>query len=104
VTNGVAIIATTPAEVKAAIDAHGGEGITSSANFQQAATHVDLNSGNLVYADISAILDAVETNVSSGGDAATEAILANVRPVKATILQSGLDGDVLTVRWFFLVP
>jgi hypothetical protein len=104
VTDNVAIIGTTPDDVKAAIDAHAGSDITSSSTFQQAAARIDLSNGSLFYADISKILDAVEQQVPSGELGGFQEVYANLRPLKATILQSGLDGDVLTVRWFFLVP
>jgi hypothetical protein len=104
VTDGVAIIGTTPDDVKAAIDAHAGSDITSSSTFQQAAARIDLNNGSMFYADVSKILDAVEAQMPSGQLAGFQQVVANLRPVKATILQSGLDGDVLTARWFILVP
>ncbi len=104
VTDGVAIVGTTPDDVKAAIDAHAGDDITSSSTFKEAAARIDLNNGSLFYADVSKILDAVEQQMPSGDLAGFQQVTANLRPVKATILQSGLGGDVLTVRWFFLVP
>jgi hypothetical protein len=104
VTDGVAIVGTTPDDVRAAIDAHAGNDITSSSTFRQAAARIDLDNGSLFYADVSKILDAVEAQVPSGELAGFQQVTANLRPVKATILQSGLDGDVLTLRWFFLVP
>lgn len=104
VTDGVVIIATSPDEVKAAIDAHAGGDITTSPNFQQAASHVDLNSPDLVYADVSKILGAVESSMDSSGRQEFQQIAENLQPIKATILQAGVDGDVLSVRWFVLVP
>jgi hypothetical protein len=65
---------------------------------------VDTNSADLVYADVTRILDTVEANMSSGDLADFRKVTENLRPIKATILQSGVDGDVLTMRWFVLVP
>jgi Protein of unknown function (DUF3352) len=104
VTDGVAIIATTPDEVKAAIDAHKGNDITDSSTFQQAAAAVDLDSTAMAYVDVGKVLDAVQANLSGFDLASFKKEVENVRPVKASIVASTSDGDVVGFRWFFLVP
>jgi hypothetical protein len=104
VTDGVAIVASNPDAVKAAIDAHAGEDVTDSPTFQQAAAKVDLENSGMLYVDVRAALDAVETTMSGSALEDFQRFTENVRPVKATIIEGSSDGDVLSLRWFFLVP
>jgi hypothetical protein len=103
VTDGVVIIGTTPDEVKAAIDAHRGEDITDDSTFQQAVAHVDSETPGMFYVNVAKVLDFVEAT-SRDMAQAMQPVLDNVRPLKATILASSSEGDVITVRWFFLIP
>ncbi|MFL5796496.1 MAG: DUF3352 domain-containing protein [Actinomycetota bacterium] len=104
VTDGVAILATTPDEVRAAIDAHSGNDVTAAPNFQAAAARVQLDNQEVLYVDVGAVLDAVEAQTSPDALGEFRRVTENVRPVKATILTAATDGDVIKVRWFFLIP
>jgi hypothetical protein len=104
VTDGVAIIATSPAEMKAVIDAHQGEDITDDATFQEAAAQVDLEGSPLAYIDVRRVVTAYVAALPDFFKDDLGPTLDNVKPVKATILSAGGDGDVTTVRWFFLIP
>ena len=104
VTNGVAILATTPDEVRAVIDAHSGDDVTTASNFQAAAAHVQIANQEVVYVDVGAVLDSVEAQTSPDSLGEFRQMTENVRPVKSTILTAATDGDVLEIRWFFLIP
>jgi hypothetical protein len=104
VTDGVAIIATSPAEMKAVIDAHQGQDITDDATFQEAAAQVDLEGSPLAYVDVRRVVAAYVAALPDFMKDDLGPTLDNVKPVKATILSAGGDGDVTTVRWFFLIP
>jgi Protein of unknown function (DUF3352) len=104
VTDGVAILATSPDEVKATLDAHGGDDVTTSSNFQAAAARVQLANQEILYVDVARVLDTVEAQTSPESLAEFRRITENVRPVKSTILTASSDGDVQRIRWFFLIP
>jgi hypothetical protein len=104
VTDGVAILATSADEVKAAIDAHAGDDVTADATFQQAAARVELDNQSMLYVNVQSVLDAVQARIPPEGLEGFTNAIENVRPLKATVLTSTTDGDVVKVRWFFLVP
>jgi hypothetical protein len=102
--DGVAILATSPDEVKAALDAHAGSDVTTSSNFHAAAARVQLANQEILYVDVGRVLDTVEAQTSPTSLDELRPLIDNVRPVKSTILTASSDGDVQHVRWFFLIP
>jgi hypothetical protein len=104
VADGVAIIATSPDEVKAALDAHDGENITGTPTFEQTAARIDLENNVMLFVDVQKVLGLVPAGNGADGLPDFDSIVENLRPLKATALVASSDGDVFSVRWFFLVP
>jgi hypothetical protein len=104
VTDGAVIVATSPEEVKAAIDAHEGADITTDPTFQQTAEQVDVEGLAFAYIDVRRVLTAYAAALPDFENDDFEPVLDNIRPVKATALSANADGDVVTARWFFLIP
>ena len=91
--------------MKAAIDAHAGDDITDSPTFQQAAARIDLANAGMLYVDVRAALDTFEANLSGSALEEFQRTTENLRPVRATVLEiSGEGDDVISLRWFVLVP
>jgi Protein of unknown function (DUF3352) len=62
VSNGWAIIASSPAEVRAVLDSHAsGSTISTSPNYQAVASHVGTSNNGMLYVDVPAVLRAIRT-------------------------------------------
>jgi hypothetical protein len=96
VTDGMAIIATSPDEIKKLIDAHGGSQITSSPNYEAAISHADAQNSGMFYLDIEAILQAV--SVDDGGETAN-----SLKPLKAMVVTGGGSSEEPTATVFILI-
>jgi hypothetical protein len=103
VANGFGVIATSPEEVKAVIDAHGGPNITTAPIFRDARDQVPGDT-QLLYVDTQAILQRFAPQLSSSlGGTFTSVVEPNLRPIKALILTSGQSGDAVVSRLFLLI-
>jgi hypothetical protein len=102
VANGMAIIATTPDEVKAVIDAPDGTNIQSAPTFQTASAQIPQGS-SLLYLDVQAILGALQPQLESAfGATFTQLIAPNAKPVKAIIL-TGENGEKAALAHLFIL-
>jgi len=98
------LLASSPGEVRAAIDAHSGANVTSAPTFRRASAHVARENQGMVYVDVGGILDAVRGSIGAGEAGPFDEVTKNIRPVKAMILSGTNSGDVVREQWFFLIP
>jgi hypothetical protein len=105
VTDGMAIIASSPEEVKDLIDARdGGGNITSAARFQQAIAHGDIENVGMFYVDIEAVVAAIRDSLSPQEQASfDEDVRPNLDPLKAFIFTATGSPERSTVRTFLLI-
>lgn len=106
VTQGVGIIASSPAAIRSLIDAHsGGTTIARAANFAavKAATFADPQ--NFLYVDVSETVDAILSYVPPAQRGTYDREVApNLAPVKAVMIASQGQSDRLSERVFVLIP
>jgi hypothetical protein len=104
VTDGMAILALSPGEIKGVIDAKGGTNITDSVNYLAAQTAAVSNTTSVVYVDVEAVAAAVRDQLPSE---ARESYDANVEPnlkhVKAFLMTGDGSIDHQSLRMFVLV-
>jgi hypothetical protein len=106
VLDGMGILASTPAEVKAIIDAHkDGATISTDATYKtMSATSLSKPSA-IIYFDLAKLLQSIKQSplgaqLGSGLDSKTE---ANLEPLKAFILTSASSADEAVSRFFVLI-
>jgi hypothetical protein len=105
VANGFAILASSPEEIKAILDAHAGSStIASAANYTAALRGSAGQTSSLSYLDIEAIADAVRANLPPDEQQSYDANVApNLRPVKAFVETEQCGVDNRTSRLFLLI-
>ena len=102
ISDGMAIIASSPEEIKALIDTKGGTNVTANANYRSAIAHADAQNTSLMFMNIEQILDTVKQVVPMEGSEDIEA-MANMEPFKAFITTSGGTSERPTATVFILI-
>jgi len=101
---GMAIVASTPDEVKAVLDAHAGSGVASSAGYQAMIQHVDSSNNALLYIDVSAVAAAIRSALPpEAAQQFDSKVAAYLGPFKALVLSSRNQPDRATVRAFVAI-
>src|SRR5947208_540163 len=106
VLDGMGILASTPAEVKAIIDTHkDGASIASDPTYKSASTGSLASPSGIIYLDIAKLVDAIRKSPlgTQAGLGSGSALSANVGPVKAVILTAASQADRATERFFVIV-
>jgi len=106
VLDGMGILASTPAEVKAIIDTHkSGASIASDATYKSASSASLASPSGIIYLDIAKLAAAIRKSPfgSQAGLGSGSALSANVDPVKAVILTASSQADRATERFFVVV-
>jgi hypothetical protein len=106
VLDGMGIIGTTPAEVRAIIDTHkGGTSIAADATYKTASAASLSQPSAIVYLDIAKLVEAIRSSPlgAQAGLKSGSALSANVQPVKAVIITATSDADKATERFFVIV-
>jgi hypothetical protein len=106
VLDGMGILASTPAEVKAVIDAHkNGTTIASEATYKAASAASLANPSGIVYVDVARLLAAIRQSTlgAQAGLGAGSTLSANLDPIKAVILTAASQPDKATERFFVIV-
>jgi hypothetical protein len=106
VLDGMGILASTPAEVKAIIDTHkNGASIASDPTYKSASTGSLASPSGIIYLDIAKLVDAIRKSPlgTQAGLGSGSALSANVSPVKAVILTAASQADRATERFFVIV-
>ena len=106
VLDGMGILASTPAEVKAIIDTHkGAASIASDPTYKSASTASLASPSGITYLDIAKLVDAIRKSPlgTQAGLGSGSALSANVGPVKAVILTAASQADRATERFFVIV-
>jgi hypothetical protein len=98
VTDGMAIIATSPDEIKKLIDAHGGSQITSSPNYGAAMAHADAVNTGMFYMDMEAVIQA-----AAGASGDSGSVVEDMKPFKAIVMTSGGTSEKPTATLFILI-
>ena len=106
VLDGMGILASTPAEVKAIIDTHkDGASIASDPTYKSASTGSLASPSGIIYLDIAKLVDAIRKSPlgTQAGLGSGSALSANMGPVKAVILTASSQADRATERFFVIV-
>lgn len=105
VTDGMAIVASSPEEIKDLIDARtGGRNITASDRFQQALGHAEVENTAIYYVDIEAVTDAVRDALPPEEQASFDADVGpNLEALKAFIFTTSGTAERSTGRMFVLI-
>jgi hypothetical protein len=106
VLDGMGILASTPAEVKAIIDAHkGGATIASDASYKTASAASLTKPSAIVYVDVGRLLGAIRQSPlgSQAGLGSSSTLGANVDPFKAVIVTAASQADRATERFFVII-
>ncbi len=106
VLDGMGILASTPAEVKAIIDAHkGGATIASDATYKTASAASLTKPSAIVYVDVARLLEAIRQSPlgSQAGLGSSSTLGANVDPFKAVIITAASQTDRATERFFVII-
>jgi len=106
VLDGMGILASTPEEAKAIIDAHkGGATIAADSTYKTASAASLAKPSAIVYVDIAKLVDAIRKSPfgSQAGLGSGGTLSANVDPVKAVILTAASQADRATERFFVIV-
>jgi Protein of unknown function (DUF3352) len=106
VLDGMGILGSTPAEVKAIIDAHkDGATIASDSTYKTASAASLSRPSAIIYLDIAKLVEAIRTSPlgAQAGLKSGSALSANVQPVKAVIITATSDADKATERFFVIV-
>jgi hypothetical protein len=104
VSGGMAILASSPEEVKAVLDAHAGGGnVTAAANFRDA-TGMRIRNSGMMYLDVEAIAAAIRETLPAFDQQDYDAHVApNLMPVKAFLLTQQNGSDQISSRIFVLI-
>ena len=106
VLDGMGILASTPDEVKAIIDAHkSGATIASDPTYKTASAASLAKPSAIVYVDIARLLDAIRKSPlgSQSGLGSGSTLSADVDPVKAVIVTAASQPDRATERFFAII-
>jgi hypothetical protein len=105
VVNGVAIIASTAAEVRSVIDARHGSNITTSPQFQAVAGQVGTSNNGMFYLNVRALVAAVRAVIPADAAATFDREIAQyVAPVQAIGSSSQSFSDHISTTVFALIP
>ncbi len=101
---GMAIVASSPEEVKAILDARAGSNITSAPNYTAAVAGSVANANSMFYADVEAIAGVVRDQLPPDERASYDANVApNLEHLKAFVVSGASSTERQTVRMFLLV-
>src|ERR1700730_3238743 len=106
VLDGMGILASTPAEVKAIIDAHKGAAtIASDSTYKTSSAASLAKPSAIVYVDIARLLNAIRQSPlgSQTGLSSSSTLGANADPFKAVIVTAASQADRATERLFVIV-
>jgi hypothetical protein len=105
VTDGMAIVASSPEEIKDLIDAsRGGSNITASDRFQQALGHAEVENTAIYYVDIEAVTAAIRDALPPEQQASFDADIGpNLEALKAFIFTTSGTVERSTGRMFLLI-
>jgi len=102
VINGWAIVGSSPAEVRAALDSHAsGSGIGKSSAFQTATSHVTATSNDLFYMDVPAVVSAIRNILPPAAQASFDRKVAPyLSPIGAVALSGVSASGHFTFTFF----
>lgn len=100
VSDGMAIIATSPDEAKALLDARSGDSISQNPNFNSAMTHADEKNTGLMFVNTEQILDALKASAGPNG---LSDEMSNMEPIGSVVMTSGGTRDTPTATVFILI-
>ena len=103
VAKDMALIATSPEEIKKLIDAKGGSNVTSAPSFVAAMKHAQMQNTGLFYADIQNILGGIDAAVPPEDQVAFRTVKMNLAPLKALIVTSSESGKLEAADMFILI-
>jgi hypothetical protein len=106
VLDGMGILASTPDEVKAIIDAHkGGATIASDPTYKTASAASLAKPSAIVYVDIAKLLDAIRKSPlgAQAGLGSGSRMAANVDPLKAMMMTTASESDRAAERFFVII-
>jgi hypothetical protein len=106
VLDGMGILASTPAEVKAIIDAHKGAAtIASDPTYKTSSAASLAKPSAIVYVDIARLLNAIRQSPlgSQAGLSSSSTLGANADPFKAVVITAASQADRATERFFVIV-
>ena len=104
VTGDAGIIASSPQEAKALIDAHAlGHGIATSANFSAASREIYSDYDSLFYFDLGEFSTSLRTFFKGSDPLQLDAQLGKATPIKAIMVAAQAAGDRLSERIFVLI-
>src|SRR6202165_4774526 len=106
VLDGMGILASTPAEVKAIIDAHKGAAtIASDATYKTASAASLTKPSAIVFVDVAKLLNAIRQSPlgSQTGLGSSSTLGANADPFKAVIVTAASQADRSTERFFVII-
>jgi hypothetical protein len=104
VDNGWAIVASTPAEVRAVIDARRGSNITTSQQYQAVAGQLGTSSTGMFYLNVRALVSAVRAVLPAASRATFDQQVAPyLAPVQAIGVSSHASSDHITTSEFVLI-
>ena len=103
VRDGMALITSTPQELRRLVDTHlGAPAVTGSANYQAATAEAPAPSGNMGYVDIESIIAGLQDRLGPGFDA-PGGPGPNLRPIKAFILSGSSTPTEASAHMFLLI-
>lgn len=101
VTDGVAIVASSPAHVKKVVDARAQkQSITTTERFRETIRHVDAQNSTLLYVDLEAALDAAQ---NAEGPLFPQEAAPYLKPLRAVVLTSKASEQERSIRLFVLI-
>jgi hypothetical protein len=101
---GMAVVASSPEEVKSILDARAGTNITASPNYAAAIADSVPNATSLFYVDVESVAAAVRDQLPPDEQATYDADVGpNLRHLKAFVFSGSSTTDHQTVRMFLLV-
>jgi uncharacterized protein DUF3352 len=105
VANGMGILASSPDEVKAILDAHeNGPTIDEGSNFRPVTRHADVENNGMFFADVEAIVRAIRDSLPPDDQQRfDQEVQPNLEPVRAFVQTTRNDPDHSTVRMFVLI-
>jgi hypothetical protein len=104
--DGMGILASTPAEVKAIIDAHkGGATIATDATYKTAGAASLAKPSVIVYLDLARLLTAIRQSPlgAQAGLSSSSTLGANAAPFKAVIITASSQADRASERFFVII-
>jgi hypothetical protein len=106
VLDGMGILASTPSEVKAIIDAHkGGATIAGDPTYKTSSAASLAKPSAIVYVDVARLLNAIRQSPlgAQTGLGSSSTLGANVDPFKAVIITAASQADRATERFFVII-